>query len=139
MKAIITKTAIFLFTTSLAINVFAQTPAPANARAYIISPKNGATVPQTFIVEFGLKNMGIAPAGTVVENTGHHHLLVDQATLPPMDQPMGKEVKHFGKGQTETELTLPPGKHTLQLILGDHSHRPHNPPVVSEKIEITVK
>ncbi len=115
------------------------TEAPAEAQAYIISPQHGETVDQTFTVKFGLKGMGIAPAGTDRKHTGHHHLLVDAEELPPMDQPMGKQVKHFGGGQTETTLTLPPGKHTLQLILGDMKHQPHNPPVVSEKISITVK
>jgi len=91
-------------------------------------------------VVFGLKGMGIAPAGVKFENTGHHHLLIDtdvpadaSAPLPTSDQ-----VKHFGKGQTETSLELAPGKHTLQLVLGDQSHIPHNPPVVSQKITITV-
>jgi hypothetical protein len=137
-----TVTALF-FATVMAANALAEipalTPAPADAKTYIISPANGATVPQTFTVKFGLKNMDVAPAGTMKENSGHHHLLIDMDKLPAMDQPMGQDVKHFGKGQTETEVTLPPGKHTLQLILGDYAHRPHNPPVVSEKIEITVK
>jgi hypothetical protein len=128
-----------LFVMTISSLVFAQTPAPADAKIYIISPVNGETVSQTFVVRFGLKNMGVAPAGTEKPNTGHHHLLIDQAVLPPMDQPMGNAVKHFGAGQTETELTLAPGKHTLQLIFGDASHRPHNSPVISEKIEITVK
>jgi hypothetical protein len=116
-----------------------RTPAPAEAQAYIVSPKDGETVSQTFTVRFGLKGMGVAPAGIAKENTGHHHLLVDMDELPPLDQPLGSDVKHFGGGQTEVTLTLPPGKHTLQLILGDHRHIPHNPPVVSEKITITVK
>ncbi|MCO4759826.1 MAG: DUF4399 domain-containing protein, partial [Oceanospirillaceae bacterium] len=88
---------------------------------------------------FGLKGMGVSPAGVKKENTGHHHLLVDMESLPPLDQPLGAEVKHFGGGQTETTLTLPPGQHTLQLILGDHLHTPHNPPVVSDPITIEVK
>lgn len=113
--------------------------APSEAQAYIISPQNGETVDQTFTVKFGLKGMGIAPAGTDRKHTGHHHLLVDADTLPPLDQPLGSDVKHFGGGQTETTLTLAPGKHTLQLILGDMKHQPHNPAVVSEKVTITVK
>lgn len=124
---------------SLAVFAFERTPAPAEAQAYIVSPKDGETVGQTFTVRFGLKGMGVAPAGIAKENTGHHHLLVDMEQLPPLDQPLGSDVKHFGGGQTEVTLTLPPGKHTLQLILGDHMHIPHNPPVVSEKITITVK
>ncbi|MES1982757.1 MAG: DUF4399 domain-containing protein [Pseudomonadota bacterium] len=115
------------------------TPAPPGASVYIISPANGETVPTTFTVRFGLKGMGVAPAGVEKINTGHHHLLIDGKALPAASAPMGTEVKHFGGGQTETELTLEPGKHTLQLILGDKTHVQHNPPVVSQKIEITVK
>jgi hypothetical protein len=91
-------------------------------------------------VRFGLVGMGVAPAGTVLEATGHHHLIID-APLPPMDQPLPKDDTHlhFGKGQTETVIKLAPGKHTLQLVLGDANHIPHQPPVVSEKITITVK
>ena len=109
------------------------------AQAYIVSPMDGATVPTTFDVVFGLKGMGVAPAGTQVNNTGHHHLLVDAAELPDLDMPLGANVTHFGAGQTQTTLTLTPGQHTLQLILGDHLHIPHNPAVVSEKITITVR
>jgi hypothetical protein len=115
------------------------TASPPGAAVYIISPANGETVPTSFTVRFGLKGMGVAPAGLEKGNTGHHHLLVDGKALPSLTAPMGAEVKHFGAGQTETELTLEPGSHTLQLILGDKSHVPHNPPVVSEKIEIKVK
>jgi hypothetical protein len=92
-------------------------------------------------VQFGLKGMGIAPAGIAFENSGHHHLLVD--TDPPADLsqplPTSEHVIHFGKGQTETELKLAPGKHTLQLVLGDQLHVPHNPPVMSKKVTIEVK
>lgn len=123
--------------------VFAQqmekSPAADGAQAYIVSPMDGATVPTTFDVVFGLKGMGVAPAGTQVNNTGHHHLLVDAAELPNLDMPLGADVTHFGAGQTQTTLTLTPGQHTLQLILGDHMHIPHNPAVVSEKITITVR
>ncbi|TCK02304.1 uncharacterized protein DUF4399 [Marinobacterium mangrovicola] len=124
-------------TALLSTSVFAAS-SPEGAEAYIVSPSDGATVPATFTVTFGLKGMGVAPAGTDKENTGHHHLLID-GELPPMDAPMGDQVKHFGGGQTETELTLEPGTHTLQLILGDMAHQPHDPPVVSEKITITVE
>ena len=116
-----------------------KTPSPDGAQAYIVSPANGATVPTTFDVVFGLKGMGVAPAGTQVNNTGHHHLLVDAAQLPDLNSPMGANVTHFGAGQTQTTLTLTPGEHTLQLILGDYLHIPHNPPVLSEKITITVR
>jgi len=132
-----------LLALAMAAGALAQTPrtaAPADARVYFISPKNGETIKGPVTVRFGLTGMGVAPAGTVAENTGHHHLLVD-AALPAMDQPLPKDATHlhFGKGQTETVLTLAPGKHTLQLVLGDANHIPHNPPVVSEKITITVK
>jgi hypothetical protein len=118
-----------------------RTPAPAGAEVYIISPKNGATVKSPVTVQFGLKGMGIAPAGVKFENTGHHHLLID--TDVPADAsaplPTSDTVRHFGKGQTEASVELKPGKHTLQLVLGDMNHTPHNPPVVSKKITITVK
>tara|TARA_B100000700_G_scaffold299066_2_gene365723 strand:+ start:2850 stop:3287 length:438 start_codon:yes stop_codon:yes gene_type:complete len=117
----------------------AQSEAPQDAQAYIISPQDGEVVSSTFKVKFGLSGMGVAPAGVDVKNTGHHHLLVDMESLPPMDQPMGGDIIHFGGGQTETTLTLEPGEHTLQIILGDKNHIPHNPAVVSEKITITVK
>ena len=116
-----------------------QSAAPANANVYIISPADGATVKSTFTVKFGLKDMGVSPAGFEKKHTGHHHLLIDKAALPAFDKPMGSDVKHFGGGQTETSLTLPKGKHTLQLILGDHQHIPHNPAVFSKKITITVE
>jgi Domain of unknown function (DUF4399) len=121
---------------------FAQerTPSPPGAEAYIISPKNGATVKSPVRVQFGLKGMGIAPAGIKFDNTGHHHLLVDSD--PPANLaaplPASDKLLHFGKGQTETSLTLSPGKHTLQLVLGDQNHVPHDPPVMSKKITITV-
>jgi len=117
-----------------------RTPAPADAKVYIISPKDGAVVHGPVTVRFGLSGMGVAPAGTTAENTGHHHLIID-APLPPMDQPLPKDEQHlhFGKGQTETVLTLAPGKHTLQLVLGDANHVPHDPPLVSAKITIRVK
>jgi hypothetical protein len=118
----------------------ARTPSPAGAEAYIISPKNGARVSSPVLVQFGLKGMGVAPAGVKFDNTGHHHLLID--TDPPADMgaplPATDHIRHFGKGQTETTLTLTPGKHTLQLLLGDQNHVPHDPPVISKKITITV-
>lgn len=116
-----------------------RTEASQDAQAYIISPQDGEVVGKTFKVKFGLSGMGVAPAGVDVKHTGHHHLLIDKEELPPMDQPMGGDIIHFGGGQTETTLTLEPGKHTLQLILGDKSHIPHNPAVVSKKITVTVK
>lgn len=109
------------------------------ASVYIISPQDGATVSSPVTVRFGLRGMGVAPAGVERKNTGHHHLLIDAEQLPPLDQPLGSAAKHFGGGQTETEIELTPGKHTLQLILGDHNHQPHNPPVISDPITITVE
>ena len=115
-----------------------RTPAPPGAKVYFIQPKDGATVPETFTVKFGLENMGVAPAGTDKPATGHHHLLIDR-DLPPLDQPMGGDIMHFGGGQTEAQVTLPPGTHTLQLLLGDMNHVPHDPPIYSDKITITVQ
>lgn len=116
-----------------------RTPATPGAQVYIITPKDGATVPQTFKVQFGLAGMGVAPAGTDLPKTGHHHLLIDATALPPLDQPLPSNVIHFGGGQTETQVTLPPGPHTLQLILGDKGHVPFDPPIVSEKVTVTVQ
>lgn len=118
-----------------------RTKAPEGAKEYIISPKDGATVTSPFTVQFGLKGMGVAPAGIIKENTGHHHLLIDVDQLPDLNAPLPAtdHIKHFGVGQTETELTLPPGKHTLQLVLGDAAHIPFEKPVMSEKITVTVK
>ncbi len=112
------------------------TPSAAGASTYIISPSNGDTVPFTFIVKFGLRGMGVAPAGVEKKFTGHHHLLVN-GELPDLMSPMGKQVKHFGGGQTE--LTLAPSEHTLQLILGDKNHVPHNPPIISDVVTVIVK
>ena len=118
-----------------------RTPSAASAEVYIISPKNGAIVHNPILVQFGLKGMGVAPAGVKYDNTGHHHLLID--TDAPADQstplPATDKVVHFGKGQTETTINLSPGKHTLQLLLADYQHIPHSPPVISKKITITVK
>lgn len=118
-----------------------RTPAPEGAKVYFIEPANGATVDKTFTVKFGLKGMGVAPAGVDAPATGHHHLLIDLDQEPAMNMPlpMTDNLKHFGKGQTETEVTLPPGKHTLQLLVGDKNHVPLDPPVISEKITVTVK
>lgn len=130
---------LLLLITTPVLAELARTPSPEGASVYIISPADGDTVPTTFTVHFGLKGMGVAPAGIDKESTGHHHLLVDGKAMPMMDQPLGTEIKHFGGGQTETELTLEPGQHTLQLILGDMAHVPHDPPVASEVITITVQ
>lgn len=116
------------------------TAAPAGAKVYFPTLKDGDTVSSPVTVVFGLAAMGIAPAGTQVEGTGHHHLLVDDPTVDyTVPLPMTDQVKHFGKGQTETVLTLKPGKHTLQLVFGDWKHQAFNPSIQSDKITITVK
>lgn len=116
-----------------------RSAAPPDAELYFITPVDGATVRNPVTVRFGLRGMGVAPAGVAIDGTGHHHLLID-ADLPPLDQPVPADARHlhFGKGQTETVLTLAPGKHRLRLLLGDHLHRPHDPPVVSEEVKVRV-
>ncbi|MEP7245505.1 MAG: DUF4399 domain-containing protein [Gammaproteobacteria bacterium] len=133
--------AIILAVSTTAAFAQERTPSPAGAEVYIISPKNGEAVKSPVVVRFGLKGMGIAPAGVKFENSGHHHLLIDTDVPTDLNAPLptSDQVKHFGKGQTETSIELPPGKHTLQLVLGDMNHTPHNPPVESKKITITVK
>jgi hypothetical protein len=125
---------------AFAMPVSAREPSTAGAEVYIISPKDGAKVTSPVTVVFGLKGMGIAPAGVKLDGTGHHHLLIDSDPPADLSQPLPANEKtvHFGKGQTETTVTLPPGKHTLQLVLGDFLHVPHDPAVVSKKITIEV-
>ena len=137
VKALVTLT----LAASLPLAAVAATPAPAGAEVYIIAPADGATVSSPVSVLFGLKGMGVAPAGIDKPNTGHHHLLIDVADTPPLDKPLPADErhKHFGGGQTETTVELAPGQHTLQLILGDKLHIPHDPPVMSKKITITVQ
>ena len=108
---------------------------------FFISPADGATVSSPVTVQFGLTGMGVAPAGVDRPGTGHHHLLIDAQSLPTAGQPIPADEhhKHFGGGQTQTSLELPPGKHTLQLVVGDQNHVPLDPSVVSEKISITVE
>jgi len=117
-----------------------RSSAPADARVYLIAPKDGARVHSPVLVQFGLKGMGIAPAGVKFDNTGHHHLLIDTEAPADLSAPLpaSEHVVHFGKGQTETTLNLAPGKHTLQLLFADLNHVPHNPPLLSDKITITV-
>jgi len=120
----------------------AQTPSPAGASVYFINLKDGDTVTSPFKVQFGLAGMGIAPAGVEKPNTGHHHLIID--TTLSADQlkapiPADAQHLHFGGGQSEAMVTLPPGPHTLQLVLGDWSHVPHVPPVMSPVINVMVK
>jgi hypothetical protein len=114
--------------------------APAGAKVYFIEPKDGATVSGPITVKFGLTGMGVAPAGVEKKATGHHHLLIDTKLADPKAPiPADDKHRHFGAGQTETQVSLAPGKHTLQLVVGDHQHIPHNPIVASEIITITVK
>jgi hypothetical protein len=124
-----------------ALTAIPRTASPANAKLYIVNLANGATVKSPVTIVFGLSGMGIAPAGVQFENAGHHHLLVD-AELPKdagLPLPATDNIKHFGKGQTEATIELKPGKHTLQLVLGDHNHIPFNPVVASPQITITVQ
>ncbi len=115
------------------------TPSAEGAEVYFIELKDGATVPTKVTIRFGLREMGVAPAGSDRANSGHHHLLID-AELPPLDQPIANDFNHlhFGAGQTEAEIALKPGTHTLQLLLGDKDHIPHNPPVMSPRIRVVV-
>ena len=132
---------LLLFLPRTAIALDTASHAPEDAQVYIAEPVDGATVPETFTVKFGLSGMDLAPAGIDEPNTGHHHLLIDKEDLPELNVslPATEQIRHFGKAQTETELTLEPGKHTLRLVLGNYLHVPHDNPVISEPIEITVQ
>ena len=116
-------------------------PSAPGAAVYFVGLKDGQTVPTTFTVNFGLKGMGVAPAGVTNPNTGHFHLLIDTDTMPDMNMPLAKtdKIRHFGAGETETDVTLPAGKHTLQILVADANHIAHDKPVMSEKITVTVK
>jgi hypothetical protein len=117
------------------------TKAPPDAYLYFVWPQDGTTIKGAFWARFGLRNMGVTQAGSEAPNAGHHHLLID--VNEPLDTnepiPQDKSHLHFGAGQTEARIELPPGRHTLQLVLGDAKHFPFNPPVVSKKITITVR
>jgi len=132
--------ALLLLTTSAIAADLPRSRAPEGVVLYIIAPKDGDQVANPVTVRFGLKGMGIAPAGIALADTGHHHLLID-ASAPPLDRPIPADERHvhFGKGQTEALVTLAPGRHRLQLLLGDHLHVPHEPPVLSAPITITVE
>ena len=118
----------------------AQQASPPGAKVYFIEPKDGAAVSNPVHVVMGLKGMGVAPAGVEKANTGHHHLIIDDDYKDlEYSIPNDEKHRHFGGGQTEADVTLPPGQHTLYLLLGDENHLPHKPPVQSEKIKITVK
>jgi hypothetical protein len=131
-----------IVTCVLVSSVAAQTASPAGATVYIINLKDGAKVKSPFLVQFGLTGLGVAPAGVEKPNTGHHHLLVDTTLSAEQMKgaiPADDTHKHFGGGQTEAMVTLPKGKHTLQLVLADWSHIPHAPPVMSKPITVSVR
>ena len=127
---------IFLF--SISVNALEITPGSSSASVYFITPLDGESFSDNVTVRFGLENFGVAPAGIKINQTGHHHLIID-ADLPPLDQPIpaNNNYVHFGKGQTEVELDLSKGTHTLQLLLGDFRHIPHKQPIYYKKIQIT--
>jgi hypothetical protein len=140
MRTIVLSVALFASAATFA--VAGETPAPSDARVYFIGLKDGDTVTSPVTIRFGLSGMGIAPAGTEVPNTGHHHLIIDdriEGEALDAAIPMDEKHLHFGKGQTEATVTLPKGQHTLQLVLGDWSHIAHKPPVMSERITVTVE
>lgn len=141
MKSFMSRAALAGLLMGVSVLASAATPAPKGAEVSIVSPADGATVPQTFIVKFAVQNIALAPAGDVTKNTGHHHLLIDVDDLPVAGQPIPTDAHHmhFGKAQTQAEIKLAPGKHTLQLILGDSGHMPFEPSIVSEKITVNVK
>lgn len=119
----------------------AQAKSPAGAKVYFIDLKENATLTNPIRLKFGADVVQVSPAGEVKDNSGHHHLLIDVDSLPPLDKPLpaNDHIRHFGKGQTEAEITLPPGEHTLQLLLAGGNHVPNDPPVMSDKIKVTVK
>jgi hypothetical protein len=124
-------------------DVMPNSRAAEGAAVYVIHPLDGQVLnaKKPIQVSFGLRGMGVAPAGVVVEKTGHHHLLIDQRELPDLTMPLpaSAQLIHFGGGQTQTEIRLAPGSHTLQLVLGNQYHIPHNPPLISKKITIIVE
>jgi len=137
------RVSIFLFIVilSAAIHSYAESPSNKNKRLFFITPSNGEEVTNPVAIRFGIVGMEIVPAGKDKPMSGHHHLLINVEKLPNMKSPIpaDKNHLHFGKGQTETKLNLPSGRHTLQLLLGDYMHVPHEKPLISDKIEIIVK
>lgn len=125
----------------LSPSALGETPSPKDAQVYFIWPHDGTVINGgKFWVRMGLRNMGVAPKGVNKPGVGHHHMIVD-SELPPAGQPIPSDRNHlhFGAGETEARVELPPGKHTLQLLLGDHDHVPHDPPVFSKRITVTVR
>ena len=137
---LISRRTFLLATAVFPVAAAAQTPAPSDAYLYIIWPNDGQRIKGGFWCRFGLRNMGVTRAGDKAPNVGHHHLLVDvdEPLKPNEPIPTGRNYLHFGAGQTEARLDLPPGPHTLQLVLGDADHKPFDPIVISKKIRITV-
>jgi len=134
-------TTLFASLLTFVLNAYAgNTSAPEGASVYIVSPAHGEVLKSPLKVVFGLSGMGVAPAGVDKDKTGHHHLLIDTG-VPDLNRPIPADDnhRHFGGGQTEVMIELAPGQHTLQLLLADFTHTPHNPPVMSEQITITVK
>ena len=141
MKSLLSRAALASVLMGASVMAMAATPAPEGAKVSIISPADGATVDKTFTVKFGVEGMKLAPAGDQTPNTGHHHLLidVDQPIAAGQVIPADANHVHFGKAQTEAEVTLAPGKHTLQLELADKNHMTFEPVIVSKKITVDVK
>ncbi|MES9989784.1 MAG: DUF4399 domain-containing protein [Candidatus Thiodiazotropha endolucinida] len=143
MHTTLVRTIYILCLSAIAVSVTAHTP-PEDARVFFIGLTDGAVVSTPLKVKFGIERFGIVPAGTKDKRrhtAGHHHLLLDLKQLPDLDQPIPRDDHHihFDRGETEAVLDLSPGKHTLQLLLGDETHEPHDPPLISEKITITVE
>lgn len=139
---------LILLSVFFTVSVAAQMPissAPADADVYFIQPKDGqifeSTNSEGVEIRFGLRGMDVSPAGIAVPNSGHHHLLINLDQIPNLKMPLPAtdQIQHFGKGQTSTWINLPPGKHTLQLLLGNYAHIPHSPAVISKVIEIEIK
>ncbi|VVP92800.1 hypothetical protein PS925_01548 [Pseudomonas fluorescens] len=141
MKSFMSRAAFAGVLMGVSVLASAATPAPKGAEVFIVSPADGAKVSQEFKVKFGTKDVALAPAGDVTKNTGHHHLLIDVDKLPAAGAPIPNDANHmhFGKAQTEATIKLAPGKHTLQLELGDSGHMPFDPPIVSKKITVNVE
>ena len=140
--ALMFSTATLAATVTSTVALAGETPAPADAKVYFIGLKDGDTVTSPVTIRFGLSGMGIAPAGTEAPNTGHHHLIIDEKIEgEALNEaiPVDEHHMQFGKGQTEASVTLSKGSHTLQLVLGDWSHVPHKPPVMSDRITINVE
>jgi hypothetical protein len=137
------KTILMSFCAALlaSVPVLARSPAPPNAQVYFIWPSDGMVIHRAFWVRMGLRNMGVAPKGTDIASTGHHHLLIDTGLPENMSEPVASDRSHlhFGAGETEARIELPPGRHTLQLLLADKDHIPHDPPIYSKKITVTVQ